>query len=326
MDKNTKFNIISEGQKNGVSLTCEKYNISRTLYYRWLSKYKTFGVEGLETTQRCFTPKNKTAPDIESTVLSLIKKYPNYGPREIKYLLDDFGYKLSESATYNIMKRNNLNTKQKRRAYSSKKESISYKNYLPIEDFKSGECWLFWTTFYGDFEGLGKIYEYTLFDYKSRIACSRLYNKLSIDNFEDILNAIAIPVAQNLCIEPKYLCLFDDYKNIDKKTALNKTHSILKNNELDIDMFLLQDQDILIKANTLRQEYNHSCLSHLIPLIHKKIDFKDIKIHLQNYIRDYNIKNKQSYDNEFYSPVEYHINITKKDMILPLWAYMEREY
>jgi transposase len=328
MDRDSKFNIISEGQKFGVSSTCKKYNISRTLYYRWLKRYKTLGIKGLDDVEKKFVPVNKTKPEIIATILNLIKKHPNYGPREIKYLLEEIGYNVSESAVFNTMKSNNLTTRAKRIKFSKKKEKKITRNYPDFDNLKSGECWLFWTTSYGDFENIGTIYEYTIMDYKSKIACTRLYNQFSMENFEDILTAVALPVAQNLSLEAKHLCFFEDYKIIEKQkdSFLSHIYTIVQNSGFDINMHLLKEDDTLIKTEELRKDYTHHCLSFLMPFIHRGLSFNELKIHLQRYIRDYNINHKSSYDGELYSPVAYHVKSTNTEMILPLWAYIERRY
>ncbi|MCC5910086.1 MAG: helix-turn-helix domain containing protein [Clostridiaceae bacterium] len=328
MDRDLKFTIICEGQKFGVSSTCKKYNISRTLYYRWLKRYKTLGIKGLDDVTKNFTPVNKTKPEVVSTILNLIKKHPNYGPREIKYLLEEIGYNISESAVYNVMKRNNLTTRAKRIKFANKREKQITRNYPDFDNLKNGECWLCWTTSYGDFENIGTIYQYTIFDYKSKITCTRLYNQLSMKNFEDILTAVAIPVAQNLNFEAKHLCFFEDYKIIEKQkdSFLSHIYTIFQNTGFDINIHLLKENDDLIKTEESRKDYTHHCLSFLMPFIHKGASFNELKIHLQKYIRDYNINHKSSYNDGFYSPVEYHVKSTNTEMILPLWAYIERRY
>lgn len=324
MDYNSKLIIISEGQKQGVSSTCKKYNISRTLYYRWLKKYKAFGIKGLNPNPKQFHPPNKTSMETEALILRLIKKHPHYGPREIKYIADGLNIILSESAVYNIMKRNNLNTKQKRLRYSKKKDiPINLKN--PVQSsLNSGECWFFWTTSYGDFLNIGLLYEYTIYDYKSRLACTRLYNNLSIDNFEDILSAVAIPISHSLSMNPKHLCFLDDFKV--KSLSLQSINQVLENNLFDISLFELSEKQSIDEINELRQNYTHGCLSYLMALLRKEESFQSIKSGLQSYVRNYNINNKQLYSEMHCSPIEYHIRLAKKDMILPLWAYIERDY
>lgn len=41
--------IIQEGQREGATATCRKYNLSPSLYARWKTKYLAKGVEGLKS-------------------------------------------------------------------------------------------------------------------------------------------------------------------------------------------------------------------------------------------------------------------------------------
>jgi len=204
-------------------------------------------------------------------------------------------------------------------------------NSPDFNNLNSGECWLFWTTFYGDFEDLGPIYEYTLFDYKSRIACTRLYNSLSMENFEDVLTAVAIPVAQNLNLDAKHLCFFENNKIPDKKNDvfINDIYGILQRNGFEINIHLLKEHDhfnILNMIKKLREDYTHRCLSYLMPFVHNGTSFKDLKICFQKYIRDYNINQLSEFDGLLNSPIGYHVKSINSEMVLPLWAYIEREY
>ncbi len=42
-----KLSILQEGENNGVELTCRKYDISRSLYYRWRNSFNRQGPDGL---------------------------------------------------------------------------------------------------------------------------------------------------------------------------------------------------------------------------------------------------------------------------------------
>lgn len=329
-----RFKIISEGQKLGVSNTCKKYNISRTIYYRWLKRYKEYGTEGLNDIKKAFTPSNKTPKEIENSIFMLVKSYPKYGPREIQYLLEELGYKISESGVYNVLKRNNLSTRENRLKYARKKKSSSVSKLPNFEDMNSGECWLFWITTYGEFTGSDIIYEYTIFDYKSKIACSRLYRNLSLECFEDLLTAVAIPVAQSLNFETKHLCFFDDYNIKEKRKLefLEKLQATVQSSGYDIMVHLINNNESIenlekIKSlEKLKREYNNYCLSYLMPFFQSSLEFSEIKLLLQKHIRSYNISQKFSYGDKLYSPIEYHMAATGSDMILPLWAYMDRRY
>ena len=328
MHKNLKYHILSEGQINGVSATCRKYNISRTIYYRWLKRYKAQGIEGLEDIKKNFVPINKTSAEIENALLSLFKTYPHYGPKSIKYLLEEIGYHISESAVFNIMKRHNLTSKESRIRFAKKKMNTTTSTLPPLSELNSGECWIFWVTDYGNYKSIGNIYEYTIFDFKSRIACTRLYHDISSNHFEDLLTAVAMPVAQTLNFSTKYLCFFQDSK-IMKQTRnilISKISKIVQYNGLDVNIHILKSDDTLAKINDLKKQYTEGCLSFLLPLIYEGMAFSDLKIQLQKNIRAYNLNHKLLFDNEMCSPIEYHNKLTNNRLILPLWAYIDRRY
>ena len=328
MNKNLKFNIIFEGQTNGVTATCQKYNISRTIYYRWLKRYKALGIEGLDDIKKVFTPINKTNSDIENVLLGLFKTYPHYGPKAIKYLLEEFGYNISESAVFNVMKRYSLTNRECRIKFSKKKDNNITNSLPPLNEINSGECWIFWITNYGNFKNIGNIFEYTIFDFKSRISCTRLYHDISFNNFEDLLTAVAIPVSQTLNFNTKYLCFFQDSKIIKQTlTILNSKFSkIVQDNGLDIKIYIFKSNDILGNIDELRKQYTEGCLSYLMPLIHEGMLLNELKMQLQKHIRAYNLNLKTKFDNEICSPIEYHNKLTNNPLILPLWANIDRKY
>lgn len=328
MQENLRFKIISEGLKDGISITCRKYNISRTIYYRWLKRYKSQGINGLSDQKKNFIPTNKTNTEIENSIFDLIKTYPDYGPRSLKYLLDELGYNISESAVYNVLKRNNLSNKDSRIKFAKKADTTITRIIPAWSELKSGECLIFWITEYGYYENTGNIYAYTFFDLKSKIACTRLYNEISFDNFEDILTAVILSIATTLNLNINYICFFEDRKIFkhSKNIFGSKMNKTLQNHRYDVNMHIINTSEDIDQINKLKAEYIEGCMSFLMPLINEEFSFTDIKIQFQDYIKNYNINYKTKYDNEWYSPIEYHNKVTNTKLILPIWAYMDRIY
>ena len=329
MRRSFRFNIISEGQVKGVSATCRKYDISRTLYYRWLKRYKTEGIEGLSDVKKSFVPVNKTKLEIENVLLDLFTTYPDYGPKAIKYLLDEMGYNVGESAVFNVMKRHNLTNKESRIELANNNSSNMTDFLPPFDELASGECWIFWITDYGYYENTGNIYEYTFYDYKSHIACSRLYNEISLGNFENLLTAFAMPLAQTLDLRIKFLCFFHDDKILKQlgRTFKSKVNNIISDNAYEFKVHTMPSFfENLPAIDTLRKQHTEGCLSFLMPFIHEERTFKELKMSFQDYVRDYNLNDKSIFDEEEYSPVQYHNKITNTKLILPIWAYINRDY
>jgi len=328
MQKELRFKIISEGLKNGVSDTCRKYDISRTIYYRWLKRYKTQGIDGLDDKKKHFIPPNKTKTEVENSILNLIKTYPNYGPRALKYLLDELGYDISESAVYNVLKRNNLTGKSSRIKFAKKGEPPITRSIPTLSELKSGECWIFWITEYGHDKNLGHVYAYNLFDLKSHVACTRLYNKVSFSNFEDLLTAVALSVATSLNLKINYICLFEDRKILKHadNVSRSKIHKTLQNHGYDPKIHFLKEHEDMDEIIRLKALYIEESISFIMPLINEGLSFSELKLQFQDYIRKYNISNKKQYADDWYSPIEYHNKCTNTKLILPIWAYMDRNY
>ncbi len=328
MQKEQRFKIITEGLKNGISFTCRKYDVSRTIYYRWLNRYKSYGIDGLDDKKKNFTPQNKTKESVEQNIFNLIKIYPEYGPKAIKYLLEELGHTISESAIYNVMKRHNLSRKINRINFAKKGDQSIAQAIPSLDELRSGECWIFWITEFGNYSTIGQMYSYTFFDLKSRIACTRLYNKVTYENFEDLLTSVALSVATSLNLKINYLCFFEDRKILNHadtiaKTKINRT---LQNHGYDVKIHFLKTNSDLSEINQLRINYVSECITFLMPLVNGGKSFEDIKFAFQDHIRMYNIRYEKEYDIGKFSPVDYHNKITNTKLILPIWAYMDRFY
>ena len=61
-------------------------------------------------------------------------------------------------------------------------------------------------------------------------------------------------------------------------------------------------------------------------MLNKDITFLELKLKFQDYIRNYNIADKHIFDIGEYTPVEYHNKLSNTKLILPIWAYIKREY
>lgn len=330
MDGAEKLKILLAGRSEGVKACCARYGISRTLYYRWLRRYESRGMAGLEEGRKRCTPPNKTDPGLVSVILSVVRNNPAYGPRELAYRLGDMGRRIGESAVYNVLRRENLSTRAQRQNYAARKERKALEELPRFGDYGSGECWLFWTSFYGHFETAGSLYAYSILDLKSRMACTRLYTSLHIGHFSELLEGVAIPVARLLRLEPKHWCLFDrgDLKAASRKRAYAELYDLAYRHSFDVKVHA-PEGDASLPSQPARQAmeaYNRRILSDLLPLLQDGADLKDIKIRLQERLRDYNMLERQDFGGKQLAPLDYHAEATGCPKILPVWVYMERDY
>ncbi len=327
MEKERIFKIIAEGQKDGISKTCRKYEISRTLYYRWLNRYKMEGIDGLDRSQKVLIPPNKTDSKLEDIVVKVSLTYPSYGPKAVMYLLEEMGYSLSESAVYNILKRSNIPNKKSRMEYLSHQKKIKKSKIFDLDNLRSGELLVFWITDYGYFNNIGKIYEYTIFEYKSRIACTRLFNEISYNHFKNLLTDVAMPVGKSLSFDTAYIGFFENSEIIGSKKNINKEiKKINSSYNYGIDIHFINSSYELQQLNASRKHYTEMCLSSILKICKSEPDFEDLKQQFQRSIINYNINDKSDFNGEMLTPIEHHIKLTNSEFILPLWAYIERPY
>jgi transposase len=107
--KETKLLEIISKSKNVTEMGRE-LKVSRPTVYRWLSRYRRFGVTGLIHRKRLHrqSPVNKTRKDIEDKVILLAKKYFSDGVETLHDRLEyEYNLSLHPVTIYRILKRTN---------------------------------------------------------------------------------------------------------------------------------------------------------------------------------------------------------------------------
>jgi transposase len=210
---NEKYNILMHGIINkNITETCKLFGISRTIYYRWLKRYKIYGIEGLKNIERS-SPKmpNEVPKYIEKEILRIVKKDPMFGARRIFRKMQEDGFCIGESGIYNVLKRNKLNSYHHRLEFSDlkslslKKEEISdLENLLShTEDFHPGYIFIQSTNYIGRFKNIGRVYQMVAIDYFSRFAFIKIYTNKKSVNSKDILETRVIPTIKHFDIKVK---------------------------------------------------------------------------------------------------------------------------
>ena len=95
-----------------VTSLCKRFNRSRTWFYKWKRRHDAYGDMGLMNIHRCAPAQpNQTPIDIEMNILNFIEEHPSYGPARITNEMKRNEITITPSATYNVLKRHNLNTR-----------------------------------------------------------------------------------------------------------------------------------------------------------------------------------------------------------------------
>lgn len=90
VDERTRFILEYESDEYTMTELCEIYGISRETGYYWLRRFQHGGLEALKGTGR--EPKNhpnQTPEPVERAVLELRRAHMRWGPRKLKWWLED---------------------------------------------------------------------------------------------------------------------------------------------------------------------------------------------------------------------------------------------
>lgn len=90
MSQRYEFCILASETGANISVLCKGFSISRQTGYKWLSRYRESGIDGLcDRSRRPHRSPFRTASDVEGMVVSLREQYPAWGPRKLHRLLRD---------------------------------------------------------------------------------------------------------------------------------------------------------------------------------------------------------------------------------------------
>ncbi len=94
---------------------CRRFNRSRTWFYKWDHRYQLYGETGLRNIERDPPAMPNITPlDVEMRILDYSEQNSSHGPVRIADELHKIDVPVKSSAAYNVLKRHDLNTPQKR--------------------------------------------------------------------------------------------------------------------------------------------------------------------------------------------------------------------
>ena len=171
---------------------CRRFDVSRKTGYKWLSRWKEEGLAGLEDrSRRPHRSPRKSSDAIESEVVSLRRKHPNWGGRKLEQLLKSRGVKgvPTASSITRILHRHGL---------IESTESANRKPWKRFEMEAPNDLWQ--VDFKGDFALArgGRCYPLTLLDDCSRyslgvFACDNQRGTTVKSHFRDVFRRYGIP-------------------------------------------------------------------------------------------------------------------------------------
>lgn len=293
-----KYMILKHGLKeNNVSRTCKLFGITRTTYYNWNKAYQKHGMIGLaiKVPQKPKMP-NKVNRKIEYEILSHVQRFPTDGPKRIYYELMVEGVIIGESGIYNVLKRHNLSTKALRIEYSKNKSlhlSVKQKSKKLTTYFENtqeaypGYLVIQRIDFIGTFDGIGKIYQYSVYDTYSKWGVVKIYNKKQDINIWDYFEVKLVYLMKTFNINIENL--------ITEKTKEFVPYFVNSNNYKEIiENFHINHKFIAPEKNTILDtmvDFNEL----LVKEFYNKIttdknmnSFNKVELGIHKFLRHYN--------------------------------------
>lgn len=119
MEERCSFVLMAEKHQQSFSSLCEEYGISRKTGYKWVERYRKYGLLSLrEFNRRPMSCPHQTPLEIEKLVLRERRKHKTWGPKKLRVLLitvHNITNPPAESTIGSILKRNGVALRKRRR-------------------------------------------------------------------------------------------------------------------------------------------------------------------------------------------------------------------
>ena len=298
-----KYSVLQHAYKHkNITSTCKLFNLSRTTYYEWRSRFNQLGYLGLKDKLRS-KPRmpNRIKPDFEQIIYNYIVDYPTHGPRRISDELKIQEIIISETGVYNVLKRANLNHRLDRLFYAQEHSDnpviterylreVEKKKETHIESFYPGYLFCQDTFYVGTIKGLGRIYQQAGIDAYSNFGFAKVYTNKKDDSAINFVKTKALPVYQMFQI-PLDRILTDNGKEYT-------TH--WKNGKHDYEIFLAscgirhtRIKPGCPKSNGMVERFNRTLLEEFYQIaMLKKVytSLDQLQDDLDSFIYYYNFK------------------------------------
>jgi len=119
MEERVRFVLEATREERGLTGLCREFGISRKTGYKWLARYRAWGLDGLhELSRRPRASPTRLSAEVEALVLRERRRHPTWGPKKLRALLatKDAGARLPAGSTIgNLLTRHGLTRKTRRR-------------------------------------------------------------------------------------------------------------------------------------------------------------------------------------------------------------------
>ncbi len=190
MSQRHEFVLLAKQPDANLSLLCQRFGISRTTGYKWLTRFRDGGEQALaDRSRKPHSSPNKTPSDVELATLELRDTYPVWGGRKISRVLSLTvqGQAPAPSTITDILRRHGRLPEEK-----------PPRDYIRFEAEKPNDLWQM--DFKGDFllGDRSRTYPLTLTDDHSRFAlclqsCSNQRGRTVRQHVTNVMARYGIP-------------------------------------------------------------------------------------------------------------------------------------
>ena len=108
-EQRVSFVVTARRGEKSFSALCEEFGISRPTGYLWRARYEHDGLAGIaERSRRPGGSPDQTPPEIEQKVVAVRLRYPDWGARKLRVLLQRQGIELTRSTIHRVLLRHGL--------------------------------------------------------------------------------------------------------------------------------------------------------------------------------------------------------------------------
>ncbi len=182
-----KQTVLDIAEQTGVRKTCREFNVPKSTFYDWKTRYDQEGRDGLSRRKPiALTHPGKTNSDVVQKILELRTEY-KMGPMKITYYLERYhGMKVSESTVYRILRAHGMG-RLARGTVKRVTHSKRYAKTVPGHHVQVDVKFLIFKDLAGK---IVRRFQYTAIDDATRIRALKVYSRHTQVNAVDFMDYV----------------------------------------------------------------------------------------------------------------------------------------
>lgn len=141
-EQRVRFVVEATQRTRPFSALCAEYEISRPTGYLWLRRYREQGVQGIaELSRKPHHSPSRTNAICEQRVVQARLRYPDWGARKLRVVLEREGLQLPRNTIHRILVRHDLVRDEERLTPAVQRFERGQPNELWQMDFKGPKGW-----------------------------------------------------------------------------------------------------------------------------------------------------------------------------------------